>query len=506
MVLRVRAMRILFVYPNLYAQIGFNYGVSFLSAVLKERGHETALINVNDKLGYPLDLERIGRDVSAFRPDLIGFSIVTNQYRYATEIAGFLRERTSVPMIAGGVHVTMAPEDVLSTGLFDYACVGEGEEALAELVERLEKGEPTDNVRNICSRNNGDLVRNPVRPFPNLDALPMKDYEIFDFQRMIDAKNGWVGVMASRGCPFRCTYCFNHKVVELYQRDTGLKGRELNYVRHHPVEEVIAELKMLLERYERINMFIFDDDLFTYDRAYVLEFCKRYRDEIDVPFVCNAHPTVFDDEFARAIKEAGCALVKFGVESGSERVRREILRRHMSNEQIAHALDTAHRAGLDTSAFLMFGFPHETLEEIGMTLDLLAETSPTRMRWAIFFPYVSTEAYRISNDGGLIDFDKMERLNSFMYESCLDFGAEHNLFIKKLQKTFPWHVNARLDGTCGELYARLVDAVGRLGEEEFDRMADRIRGFDAALSRVVTAAGIAHYEIKYNDFMAVRTS
>jgi len=499
-------MKILFIYPNLYAQIGFNYGVSFLSAVLKQRGHETALINVNDKLGYPLDLERIRRDVSAFRPDLIGFSIVTNQYRYATEIAGSLRERTGVPMIAGGVHVTMAPEDVLLDGSFDYACVGEGDEALAELVDRLEKGEPTDNVPNIWARKNGEIVKNPVRPFPNLDALPIKDYDIFDFQRMIDAKDGWVGVMASRGCPFRCTYCFNHKMVELYQRDTGLKGRQLNYIRHHPVEDVIAELKMLLGKYQRINMFIFDDDLFTYDRQYVLEFCRRYRDEIDVPFVCNAHPTVFDDELARAIKEAGCALVKFGVESGSERVRREILRRHMSNKQIASALDTAHRAGLDTSAFVMFGFPHETIEDIGMTLDLLAETSPTRMRWAIFFPYVNTEAYRISQDGGLIDFDKMARLSSFMYESCLDFGAEHNLFIKKLQKTFPWHVNARLDGGCSELYTRLVDAIGRLEEEEFDRLADQTRGFDAALSRVVTAAGISHYEIRYNDFMAVRTS
>jgi anaerobic magnesium-protoporphyrin IX monomethyl ester cyclase len=497
-------MRILFIYPNLYAQIGFNYGVAFLSAVLRERGHETALINVNDALGYPLDLERIWRDVRAFGPDMIAFSIVTNQYRYAVEIAGFLRERTSVPMIVGGVHVTMDPEGVFSDGLFDYACVGEGEEAFAELVDRLAAGQPTDSVRNIWTRKNGKVIGNPVRPFPNLAALPMKDYEIFDFQHMIDAKNGWVGVMASRGCPFRCTYCFNHKVVELYQRETGLKGRQLKYVRHHPVEDVIAELKILLDRYERIAMFIFDDDLFTSDRAYVLEFCRRYQQEIDVPFVCNAHPTVFDDALAQALKSAGCALVKYGVESGSERVRREVMHRYMSNDQIAEAFETAHKAGLDTSAFVMFGLPHETIEDIGMTLDLLARVGPTRMRWAIFFPYVNTEAYRISEEDGFINFDKMHKLSSFMYESCLDFGPEHNLFIRKLQKTFPWHVNARLGGTCGELYAHLVDAVDRLDDAEFAPMADQMRGFDGSLSRVVTAAGIMHYGIKYNDFMAVK--
>ncbi len=224
-------MRILFIYPNLYAQIGFNYGVAFLSAVLKQQGHETALLNVNDKLGYPLDLERIWRDVRKFDPDIVGFSIVTNQYQYAADIARSLRERTNVPMVAGGVHVTMAPEEVLSDGAFDYACVGEGEHALAELVERIADGQPTDDIPNIWARKNGELVRNPVRPFVSVTELPPKNYDVFDFQHMTDAKDGWVGVMASRGCPFRCTYCFNHKIVELYQRDTGLKGRKLNYVR-----------------------------------------------------------------------------------------------------------------------------------------------------------------------------------------------------------------------------------------------------------------------------------
>jgi hypothetical protein len=139
-----------------------------------------------------------------------------------------------------------------------------------------------------------------------------------------------------------------------------------------------------------------------------------------------------------------------------------------------------------------------------MTIDLLARISPTRMRWAIFFPYVNTEAYRISNEGGFIDFEKMRTLSSFMYESCLNFGPEQNLFIKKLQKTFPWHVNARLDGGSAAVYKNLVDAVNGLGEGAFDQVADQVVSFDKALSRMVSAVGLPHYEIKYNEFMAVK--
>jgi anaerobic magnesium-protoporphyrin IX monomethyl ester cyclase len=235
-------LRILFIYPNLNAQIGFNYGIAFLSAVLKQRGHETALINLNEKLDLPLDPGRIRNEIEAFQPDLIGFSIVTNQYKGARDVARTIREHVGVPMVAGGVHVTMDPQAVLADGLFDYACVGEGEGALAELADALEKGEPTDNIPNIWKCSGGEVVANPVRPFEDLADLPMKDYELFDFQKLIDAKDGWVGLMTSRGCIFRCSYCFNHRMVETYKRETGLSTSELRYTRHHPVDHVISEI------------------------------------------------------------------------------------------------------------------------------------------------------------------------------------------------------------------------------------------------------------------------
>ncbi|RLC26814.1 MAG: hypothetical protein DRH37_11425, partial [Deltaproteobacteria bacterium] len=179
---------------------------------------------------------------------------------------------------------------------------------------------------------NGKPKINPVRPLPDLHSLPFKDYEIFDFQKIIDAKNGWVGLMASRGCPFSCTYCFNHLMVKKYRNDLQCSFRELGYIRHFSVDQLIEEIVFLQNNYRNIRMFIFDDDLFTFRQDFVGAFSEAYRRVSRVPFVVNGHVGLFDDARARYLAEAGCRIVKFGVESGSRKIRSQIMNRHMSNE------------------------------------------------------------------------------------------------------------------------------------------------------------------------------
>ncbi len=498
-------MRVLFIYPNLNAQIGFNYGVAFLSAVLRRHGHVTRLLNINESLGYPLDLERIVSDVKAFSPDLVGFSVVSNQFRYALEIGKAIRGYTDAPFVCGGVHAAMAPHEVLETGIFDYACLGEGEEALVELANALEVHGDTAKIPNIWMKRDGRVIKNRVRPFIPLENLPPKDYEIFDFQKMIDAKDGWVGTMVSRGCPFRCTYCFNHRLVDIYRKDTGLPRSRLRYLRHHSVKEVISELEYLLGQYTGIKVFIFDDDLFTLDRDYVQEFCLAYEKRIAVPFVCNAHVKVFDHAIARSLKRARCRIVKFGLESGSERIRREVLNRPMTNRAVMNAFRIAHDHQLHTSAFVMVGLPDETTEDVFATIDLLAAIRPGRFRWSVFFPYPGTVAYEMAEQKGLIDFQKMRSLTNFTEESCLDFGEAHNLLIDKLARAFPWFVNARSNPSSSTRYRGLVGEIESMDRAAWEKVKDTIRSRDREISSTLAKAGKEHYAIKYNDFMGVRS-
>ena len=498
-------MRILFIYPNLNAQVGFNYGVAFLAGVLKSYGHKAGLLNINEKLGYPLDWARIKKDMELFNPQLIGISMVTNQYRYCFEIASAIKKEFTIPVIGGGIHATADPEGVMSSGCFDFLCVGEGENALSELVDRLGKGKDCSNIPNLWVKVNGKIVKNKVAPLTELALLPPKDYEVFDFQKMVDAKDGWVGVMASRGCPYRCTYCFNHQVVNLYKRDLQLSESRLNYVRYHSIAEVIKELQYLLDRYQNIKTFIFDDDIFTLNKPYLLEFCERYHKEIGLPFVVNGHVKNFDLQKATALKAAGCIIVKFGLESGSERVRREILHRRMSDKDIIKSFEAAHQAGLHTSAFVMFGFAYETKEDMLMTIKLLAQIKPGRFRWSIFFPYVNTDAYIIAKKGGFINEARMNSLDNFFEESCLDFGPELNLWIDKLQKIFPWLVNQYTDWDCASRYAELVKEVEGLSPEQWDKLKNEMIKRDQEVSDSLVSVGKLHFAIKYNPFMGVRS-
>lgn len=498
-------MNVLFIYPNLHAQVGFNYGIAFLSAILKQGGHQTRLINVNDRLNGPLDLEAIRRQVLDFQPGVLCFSITTNQHQYARLIARSIRSYWDAPLVAGGVHVTMAPDEVSEENDFDYLCVGEGEYGLLDLVDELERGSKGESVENIWSRRGDEILANPVRPFVRLENLPRKDYEIFDFQQMIDVKDGWVGVMASRGCPFHCSYCFNHRMVDRYRQDLGLPAGRLGYIRRHPIPDVLGELEYLLTTYQRIDTFIFDDDLFTHDKAYLTEFCREYRRSIGRPFVVNAHVKKFDRETASCLKESGCKLVKFGLESGSPRIRAQVLRRPMMDQEIALAFEIARQANLPTSAFVMLGVPQEGPEDVEMTLELLARIRPDRFRWALFFPYVGTEAYELSRREGLIDEEKLRSLPNFTEDSCLDFGPEQNLLLKRLKRAFPWYVNARSsDPLIAGLYGQLLHLLEGLGEEEMDRQKKEILTLDRELSNLLMTAGREHYAVRYNDFMAVK--
>ena len=253
-------MKILFIYPNAGSQLGFNYGIAHLSAVLKEAGHDVALWQLCEDIApLPSQNEFIDR-LRQEGADIIGFSVVTNQWPYAKKLAAWARKAVNVPLVCGGIHTMAAAEEILQSRVFDFIIRGEAEEAFAEFVEKIARRQSVLKVKNLGYLHEGKVQLNPLRPLPDVNTLPFKDYDIFEFQDIIDAKNGWVGLIASRGCPFSCTYCFNHAWYQLYTREKRGYQRsvesvieEVNWVRdHYPLEQVVF-LDDLFIIHERIS-------------------------------------------------------------------------------------------------------------------------------------------------------------------------------------------------------------------------------------------------------------
>jgi tRNA A37 methylthiotransferase MiaB len=266
---------------------------------------------------------------------------------------------------------------------------------------------------------------------------------------------------------------------------------------------MIKEIEYLLQNYRNISMFILDDDLFTFYREYVQQFCAAYKKVSSLPFVVNAHVGYFDERRARYLADANCSIVKFGVESGSQRIRRRILQRRMKNEDIINAIKTAHQYGLHTSIFLMIGLPDETRADLMATIRLMAEAKPGRYRWSFFFPYPGTKAYELSQQGGYIDFAKMAQMENFTDGTCLKFGREHNLFLKKVGRIMPWLVNAHSNLAVADFYRKKVDEILALDEKSWEKRTVHIEQEDNEISDKFVNQGLSHYAIKYNRFMGV---
>ncbi len=177
-------MKILFIYPNAGSQLGFSYGIAHLSAILRRAGHKVALWQLCENIA-PLPSEKQFSDrLRQEDPDIIGFSVVTNQWSYAKKLAAWAREATDAPLVCGGIHAMAAAEQVLRSGVFDYIMRGESEDALAEFVDKLSRGQDITNIANLGFMDNGKLRLNPLRPLPDLRPCRLRTMIYLIFKKL----------------------------------------------------------------------------------------------------------------------------------------------------------------------------------------------------------------------------------------------------------------------------------------------------------------------------------
>lgn len=450
-------MRVTFIYPDLLegaAWRGYYYsGIGILSAVLKQAGHEASLLHVTQPIDRATFLARLEERLPRSGPRLVGFSITSNMVPFLREWSGWIKEAwPETLVIAGGVHPTLVPEETIALPHVDLVCVGEGEGAIVELADALEAGRPPTGIRNLWwKRPDGTVERNPLRPLVDLDTLPFPDRALYDYPNLHHERLGEATMMVSRGCPYRCTYCCNEALREVYR---GL-GRP---VRFRSVPLVIAELRQVLVDYPFIRRFVFDDDILPLRRDWFREFARRYAEEIGRPFACNLRPNLADEEVVGLLKLAGCDEVRFGIESGNDEVRNGLLRRELSREEIVRAFELCHRAGMKVFSFNIVGFPGETVSQMLDTVKLNAAVRADVTRVTIFYPYPRTPLHRLSEEMGLLTdrivtdyatdtvlgFDKIQRNRVVFIRRYFPILARLYRFVKRLPRPFERALDAFL--------------------------------------------------------------
>lgn len=357
-------MKIVFI-SNCFESLGIEY----LSAALKKAGHEVSLLLdpclfddqmiVNAPLAAVFDeRKRLVRNVVRSEPDLVCISVVTDVFLWAEGLAKEIKRLRDVPVAFGGIHPTSVPDVVIKSPYVDYLVQGEGDEAIVELVSRLEKREDVHDVPNVWSKGGDDYWSNPPRPLiENLDNLPFPDKSVYDSTYLKD--QAVYTIMASRGCPYKCTYCNASLIKDIY-------SGEKRYQRLRSPGNVIEELKQAKSR-RRMEYVSFFDEIFGTDIRWLREFAPLYKKEISLPFLAITHPSHCSEEYVALVKEAGCVKLDLGVQSTDPEIRKDVLHRNETNEQVANAIDRIMKAGIFLLVENIFNLPGQTEEK---TLDM----------------------------------------------------------------------------------------------------------------------------------------
>jgi len=449
-------MNILFAYPNIngYHDDDYHFGLASIVSVAREARHNVKVVIISKKSDY----SNLLVEVKSFKPLVIGFSSVSSQFHYVKEMAALIKKSfPSVIIICGGVHPTINTDALLETEMINGFFVGESELSIIEFLDKIEKGESFKETDNFAYVQDGKIVRNKLKDLlENLDLLPHPDKEIYPYKKTIQDL-GYAPFFFARGCPFMCTYCSNHALAKLYER-------KRNYPRFRSPETSILEIEEVMEKYgDLIKHVWIMDDIFGLNNKWREEFCKKYKSRIKKKFMILLRVEMASDGLFDMLKDAGCFRIFFGVESGNEKVRSEIMGRKMSNEEIVNAFDLCHQRGLETLAVNIIGVPGESEKEILDTLRLNRRLHPTDSCANIFYPYKGTKLGDRCFKDGLIDKKIFSNFSNERRETVLKYSVEHKKILSYYHDKWPILVDPY------NVKLRLIRFLQKIGMFEFAR-------------------------------------
>ncbi len=377
-------------------------GVKYLHYRLLKEGYDSRLLHLpHFRSGDTAALENIRDFVKELSPLFMGFSLMSVEYPPAREISYYLKEKfPEPPIIWGGIHPTTSPESCLPPA--DYVCIGEGDRSVIDFANALYANSSPRSINNICYLEDGRLIKNPLYPIvTDLDGLSHPHH--ISLESYVQEEDNTIGkvdkrrlhrhgryqgrfydVLTSRGCPFSCTYCCNSYLSRLYGGGA---------VRQRSVESIIAELERAVRENDMIDLVNFQDENFlSYDQDFIKEFCEAYKKKIAKPFMFACIPSFVKEDKIGLLKDAGLSWVRMGLQSGSDRVCKDIYRRASYKKHFLSAMQTMHDHRVGVYCDVILDNPLEKEEDCLETAQALKEAvKPFYLQQYSLVAYYGTE-------------------------------------------------------------------------------------------------------------------
>jgi anaerobic magnesium-protoporphyrin IX monomethyl ester cyclase len=367
-----------------------------LAAVLREHGYPVGLVDLHADNLYPVDAA--ADRVREFAPDVVGLTAKTLGWPAVIEIGQMVRRVAPHALVVlGGPHMSIYPKESLSWDCFDVAVVGDGEETLLELCDRVEQGdEPVDVPGTVVRKPSGEIVENPPRPFASdIDHYPFTAFDLMPMDRYhcLTVLSPLATMVTSRGCPWHCGYC-----SQVYSEK----------LRFRSPERVAEEMELLEQRFGVREIIMFDET-FTIGKARILALCEQIRRrDLKVRFNIRARVDTVDREMLVALKAAGLRSIHMGVEAGTNRLL-GIMRKGITREQTIEAFRVARDVGIETRGYFMIGYYDATKDDIEQTIALATQLGLDWASFSVATALPATDLYEVAQQRGYVEKDFWKR-------------------------------------------------------------------------------------------------
>lgn len=408
-------MKISIISPNFSSDVSVvDIGMTYLATYINERTEHKA--NIIDFTYHRGDWKRhLKRNIEDFRPDVIGISTVSMFMQYTKKIAAEIKAKYKLPVILGGYHPTLCPDDAILPKEVDAICIGDGEYTLTEYLNAMQDGKSYKGIRGLWYKEDGQVKKNPLRELiQDIDSLPSPNYDLWEDLDKFIFYNGVIYFIGTRGCPFPCTYC-----SEFPMRD-AVPGK---HFRVRDPRAYAREMKHQWEKYKDRGMKVAHtfDPVFSINRDWVRDFSDEYIKigmAEKLPFSCFTRADTIDEEKIKMLAKANLKVARIGIEAGNERIRKEIYEKDIPTEQYRKVFKLLHDNGVAVTGYNILGGPGETLETMQETFDLVKELQVDRPIFFTYRPLPKTKgAQKVLELGGKIDSKNWEKIDSLHQHS-----------------------------------------------------------------------------------------